>query len=58
MESELENLLNVGVKKLNKYVSGGCINSGSAYQTEDNRLLFVKQNSKLGVIFWFKFIRF
>jgi len=50
MESTLEKLLNVGVRKLNKSVSGGCINSGSVYRTEDERLLFVKENAKLGVI--------
>lgn len=49
MESELENLLSISIKKLNKSVSGGCINSGSVYQTEDNKILFVKKNSKLGV---------
>lgn len=49
MEIALENLLNVGVKKLKKSISGGCINSGSVYQTEENKLLFVKENSKLGV---------
>uniref|UniRef100_A0A2S2PX58 Protein-ribulosamine 3-kinase, chloroplastic n=1 Tax=Sipha flava TaxID=143950 RepID=A0A2S2PX58_9HEMI len=48
MESELENLLNVSVKKLNKSVYGGCINSGSVYQTENNKILFVKENSKPG----------
>lgn len=50
MESALENILNVSVKKLNKPISGGCINSGSVYRTEHNKLLFVKKNSKLGVI--------
>lgn len=50
MEIALEKLLNVSVKKLNTPVSGGCINSGSVYQTEDIQFLFVKQNSKLGVI--------
>lgn len=49
MENALENLLNVGVKKLNKSISGGCINSGLVYQTEHGQLLFVKKNSKLGV---------
>lgn len=62
MENALENILHVSVKKLNKSISGGCINNGSVYQTEDNQLLFVKENSKLGVIliqyfsnfiFWF-----
>lgn len=46
MENALQNLLNINVKKLNKYISGGCINSGSVYQTEDKQLLFIKKNSK------------
>lgn len=50
MESALENILNVNVKKLNRPISGGCINSGSVYETEDKKLLFVKKNSKFGVI--------
>ncbi|VVC45486.1 Hypothetical protein CINCED_3A004193 [Cinara cedri] len=48
MENAIENLLNVKVKKLNKSISGGCVNSASVYQTEDNKLLFVKQNSNDG----------
>lgn len=51
MENSLEKILNVSVKKLNKSISGGCINNGSVYQTEENQLFFVKENSKLGVIF-------
>lgn len=50
MESELENILNVRIKKLNKSVNGGCINNGSVYQTEDNKILYVKENSKPGVM--------
>jgi len=52
MENALENLFNVKVKKLKKSITGGCINSGSVYQTEDEQLLFVKKNSKLGVIYY------
>lgn len=55
MENALENLLNVSVKNLNKSISGGCINSSSVYQTEDDKLLFVKENSKPGVTFLFLF---
>lgn len=50
MENALEKILNVSIKKLNKSVSPGCINNGSVYQTQDNQLLFVKENLKLGVI--------
>lgn len=50
MESALKNRLNVSVKCLKDSVNGGCINKGSVYQTSDNRLLFVKRNSKFGVI--------
>lgn len=52
MEKSLENLLNVRVKRLNQSVSGGCVNTTLVYQTEDNKLLFVKQNSKVGVMYF------
>lgn len=52
MEKAIENLLNVRVKKLNKSVSGGCVNTASVYQTDDNKLLFVKQNLKVGVMYF------
>lgn len=51
MDNVLETLLNVKVKKLNRSISGGCINSGSVYETDGNKLLFVKQNSTVGVNF-------
>lgn len=50
MENALEDILKINVKKFTKSISGGCINKGSVYQTEDNKLLFVKENSKFGVI--------
>lgn len=58
MERTLETLLNVGVKNMNRSISGGCINSGSVYQTEDKKLFFVKENSKPGVITDFSVLLF
>lgn len=55
MENALENLLNSSVKKCKRPTSGGCISTALVYQTEDNKLLFVKQNSKNGVIIFFFF---
>jgi len=50
MENALENILNTSIKKSDICVNEGCINSSSVYETEDNKLLFVKYNSKSGVI--------
>lgn len=50
METAIEKLLNVKVKRLNRSISGGCINKCSVYQTADKQLLFVKDNLKDGVI--------
>jgi len=49
MENELENILNTSITKLNICVNEGCINNSSVYQTEGDKLLFVKDNSKPGV---------
>lgn len=50
MKNALENLLHVGVKKLKKPVIIEAItNKYSLYQTEEKKLLFVKENSKLEV---------
>jgi len=49
MENELENILNTSITKLNLRLDEGCINNCSVYQTEDDKLLFVKDNSKPGV---------
>lgn len=51
MENALETILNTSIKKLDMYTDGGCINNSSVYQTEDNKLVFVKDNSKPGVNF-------
>jgi len=49
MENELENILKTRITKLNICINEGCINNSSVYQTEANKLLFVKDNSKPGV---------
>jgi len=49
MENELENILETSITKLNICINEGCINNSSVYQTEENKLLFVKDNSKPGV---------
>jgi len=49
MENELKNILNTSLTKLNISINEGCINNASVYQTEDHKLLFVKDNSKPGV---------
>ncbi|XP_060877402.1 ketosamine-3-kinase-like [Metopolophium dirhodum] len=48
MENELENILETSITKLNIRINEGCINNSSVYQTEENKLLFVKDNSKPG----------
>nr|BAH72258.1 ACYPI009343 [Acyrthosiphon pisum] len=48
MEIELENILKTSITKLNICINEGCINNSSVYQTEENKLLFVKDNSKPG----------
>lgn len=55
MENALKNLLNVNVKKCNVLINDGCISNSLVYVTEDNKLLFVKNNSKLGVIYYYLF---
>jgi len=52
MENALETILNTSIQKLDMYTNEGCINNSSVYQTEDNQLLFVKDNSKPGVNFF------
>lgn len=52
MENALETILNTSIKKLDMCINEGCINNSSVYQTEDNTLLFVKDNSKPGVNFF------
>lgn len=49
MENELENILNISITKLNMCFNEGCINNCSVYQAEENKLLFVKDNSRPGV---------
>jgi len=51
MENELKNIFNTSITKLNLCINEGCINNSSVYQTEENKLLFVKDNSKPGVLF-------
>jgi len=51
MEKALESIFNTKIKKLDISINEGCINNSSVYETEDNKLLFVKDNSKPGVYF-------
>lgn len=47
----MESLLKVGVKKLKQPINEEYVVNGSVYETEQKKLLFVKQNSTVGVTY-------
>lgn len=50
MENTLENVFHVRLKQMMKpFIVGGITNKYSVYQTEEDKVLFVKRNSNLEV---------
>lgn len=50
IQQTLEKIFDVQVKQIYKELWPGCINNGSVYETDDHKVLFVKDNRQIGVI--------